>query len=538
MHEPAPHPVHSHAAFSTTPQEFNFPDNVTLMSTTDTSSHVTYANEAFLRVSGFTRAELLGQPHNIVRHPDMPREAFADMWATLKSGDAWTALVKNRRANGDYYWVRANVTPIRRDGQTVGYMSVRTRPDRAEIEATESLYKRFREGTVRGKAFHKGLIVRRGLLGFTRWGQLMPVRWRLRIALGCVAASSVAGSLTIGDMGHLLIPAIPVFVVACLASLWLEKQIAKPLTQALDQAKAAAAGQPGANINMNRVDEIGMIMRAVNQAGLNLRSLVDDVATQTSGLHQSSGQVANRNKNLSKRVTDTQLKLHETAAAAEQITTAVEQSATNARSARDLSTGAHHAAEHGRQVVDQVVQSMSGIAAASAEISEINNLINSIAFQTNILALNAAVEAARAGEAGRGFAVVAEEVRNLAQRSAVAAADIKILIDKSVQQTSEGSRLATQAGTTMGDVVAEVQHANTLISEISTNAQEQSIGIAQISQAVADLGRITLQNADLVQESSDSAHDLFAHTAMLNSTISVFEQNRQNTPAASTTITP
>lgn len=518
--------INAYATHASTQQEFVFPDDVTLMSTTDTSSYVTYANEAFLRVSGFARDELLGQPHNIVRHPDMPREAFADMWATLKAGDTWTALIKNRRADGDYYWVRANVTPIRRDGGIVGYMSVRTRPDRAEIEAASSLYRRFTNGAARGLAFHKGLIVRTGLLGFTRWGQIMPVRWRLRVGLAGVVASTVAGSLMVGGMDSLLTPALSATAGACLTGLWLEKRIAKPLIAALDQAKAAAAGQPGANMNMNRVDEIGMIMRAVNQAGLNLRSLVDDVAAQTGGLHHSSEQVANGNEDLARRVGDTQARLHETAAAAEQITAAVEQSAGNARSASDLSTGARHAAEQGREVVDKVVQSMEGIAAASAEIGEINNLINSIAFQTNILALNAAVEAARAGEVGRSFAVVAGEVRSLAQRSAVAAADIKALIDKSVQQTAEGSRLAAQAGTAIGNVVSEVERVNTLIAEISTSAQEQSTGVAQISRAVVDLEHIAMQNAELVGESSDSARDLFAHTAMLTSTIHVFEQNR------------
>ncbi len=507
-----------------TQQEFEFPDDVTLMSTTDTSSHVTYANEAFLRVSGFGRGELLGQPHNIVRHPDMPKEAFADMWATLKSGDAWTALVKNRRANGDYYWVRANVTPIRRDGKIIGYMSVRTRPSRTEINTTASLYKRFTGGTARGLAFHKGLIVRKGMLGFMRWRQIMPVRWRLRIGLGLVVASTAAGNVISGGIDSLPAPVISAFAGACLVGLWLESRIAKPLIQALDQAKAAAAGQHGPNMNMNRVDEIGMIMRAVNQAGLNLRSLVDDVATQTGGLHQSSGQVASSNEDLARRVTDTQARLQETAAAAEQITVAVKQSAENAQSARSLSTGAHHAAEQGREVVDRVVQSMASIAASSAEIGEINNLINSIAFQTNILALNAAVEAARAGEVGRGFAVVAGEVRSLAQRSAVAAADIKALIDKSVQQTTEGSKLAAQAGTAIGNVVTEVQRVNTLISEISTSSQEQSMGVAQISHAVVDLERIAMQNAELVRGSSGSAQDLFAHTAMLNSTIQVFDQ--------------
>ena len=119
-----------------TQQEFDFPDGATLMSTTDPSSHITYANEAFVAISGFPRAELQGQPHNVVRHPDMPKQAFADMWATLKAGEAWTGIVKNRRKNGEYYWVRANVTPLVRGGSIVGYLSVRTRPGQSENTAT------------------------------------------------------------------------------------------------------------------------------------------------------------------------------------------------------------------------------------------------------------------------------------------------------------------------------------------------------------------------------------------------------------------
>jgi len=149
-----------------TQREYQFPDSETLLSTTDTRSHITYANAAFIRTSGFELDELIGQPHNQVRHPDMPPEAFADMWHSLKEGESWTALVKNRRKNGDHYWVRANATPMRRNGQLVGYLSVRTKPSRAEVQATETLYQRFREGRAAGLAFHRGLIVRTGLM---RW---------------------------------------------------------------------------------------------------------------------------------------------------------------------------------------------------------------------------------------------------------------------------------------------------------------------------------------------------------------------------------
>ncbi len=169
-------PVSQHA--------YELGDNATLMSTTDPHSHVTYANAAFLQESGFERAEIIGSPHNLVRHPDMPPQAFADMWATLKDGRSWTALVKNRRKNGDHYWVRASATPMRRNGQVVCYMSVRTEPSRDEVAAATSLYAALREGRAGGLAFHKGLIVRTGLMAWTSLLQRMSAGAQLVDAAG------------------------------------------------------------------------------------------------------------------------------------------------------------------------------------------------------------------------------------------------------------------------------------------------------------------------------------------------------------------
>ena len=147
-----------------TQQEYVFDNDATLMSTTDPESYINYANDAFIDVSGFSLEEIKGQPHNLVRHPDMPKQAFADMWSTLKQGEPWTALVKNRRSNGDHYWVRANAIPVIRQGKVKGYMSVRTRPAAEEVTAAEEVYRQFREGQENGQSFHKGLIIRTGLM--------------------------------------------------------------------------------------------------------------------------------------------------------------------------------------------------------------------------------------------------------------------------------------------------------------------------------------------------------------------------------------
>jgi aerotaxis receptor len=184
-----------------TQREYQFPATATLLSTTDTASHITYANAAFIRTSGFSADALIGQPHNIVRHPDMPQEAFADMWRSLKQGQSWTALVKNRRSDGDHYWVRANAAPMRRDGQLTGYLSARTKPTRAEIEATEPIYARFKAGRASGLAFRNGLIVRTGALKWMSALQLLPSAWRVRLPLIGVALLASPGLTAAGLTG-------------------------------------------------------------------------------------------------------------------------------------------------------------------------------------------------------------------------------------------------------------------------------------------------------------------------------------------------
>jgi aerotaxis receptor len=276
-----------------TQQEFEFPDNATLMSTTDTESYVTYANAAFMQVSGFSHEEIQGQPHNVVRHPDMPKEAFADMWSTLKGGEPWTALVKNRRKNGDHYWVRANATPVVRNGKPAGYMSVRTKASREEIAAAEALYRDFREGKAGNRRFHKGLIVRTGLMGWTSVFQTMPVRWRIRSALLSVAPTVALAAWLLGLKGVALAGFAGVSAaVSMFASLWLEAQISRPLEQVREQALRVASGESQKAVHMNRVDEIGMTLRTISQLGLMFRWLIDDVSEQVINVQTASNEIA------------------------------------------------------------------------------------------------------------------------------------------------------------------------------------------------------------------------------------------------------
>jgi len=506
-----------------TQREFEFPDNATLMSTTDTQSNITYANTAFVEVSGFSPEEIHGQPHNLVRHPDMPKEAFADMWDTLKGGEPWTALVKNRRKNGDHYWVRANATPVVRDGQPVGYMSVRTKASREEIAAAEALYKDFREGNARHRRFHRGLILRSGLMAWTSVVQTMPVRWRIRSALLVLAPTLIVGAWALGLAGGALGGfAGGASICLLLASWWLEAQISRPLEQMREQALRVASGDSQKVVHMNRVDEIGMTLRTISQLGLMFRWLIDDVSGQVLNVQTASNEIAQGNSDLSARTEQAATNVQQTAASMTQMTATVKSNAETATQANQLSGSASDAAARGGRAVSEVVTTMNDITDSSKRIGEIIGVIDGIAFQTNILALNAAVEAARAGEQGRGFAVVAGEVRALAQRSASAAKEIKSLIGASVAKVESGARLVDDAGKTMDEIVVQVKRVSDLIAEISSATIEQSSGITQVSQAVSDLDHITQQNAALVEQSAAASESLKQQAARLVDAVSVF----------------
>jgi len=507
--------------------EYPFPDGVTLMSTTDTQSHITYANEAFVQASGFSRDEILGQPHNAVRHPDMPTQAFADMWATLKAGESWTALVKNRRKNGDHYWVRANATPIQRGGAVTGYMSVRTKPEPQEVSAADELYRRFREGRAGSLAFHKGILVRTGWMGWTTVFKTMPVRWRMRLSAMVTVIVPLLAAMAAGVTGMALGAVAAALLVAAVAgTALLESQVATPLAAILAQAQQVASGQAGRNIQFDRVDEIGMLLRAINQAGLNLRALVDDVGERATSVDTNSTEIAQGSMDLSSRTEEQASALEQTAASMEQLSSTVKQNADNARQGNQLAVSASAVAAKGGEVVGQVVQTMKGINDSSKKIADIISVIDGIAFQTNILALNAAVEAARAGEQGRGFAVVAAEVRSLAGRSADAAKEIKGLISASVERVTQGTALVDQAGATMTEVVSSIRRVADIMGEISAASSEQSTGVAQVGEAVAQMDQATQQNAAMVEQSAAAAESLKEQAQQLVQAVAVFKSGQ------------
>ena len=304
---------------------------------------------------------------------------------------------------------------------------------------------------------------------------------------------------------------------------WLIRSIRRPLLQANELASGIAKGDLTMQIDTSRGDEFGDLMKSLAAMNDSLGRMVHQVRQSTDSIATASAEIATGNNDLAQRTEQTSSNLQSTASSMDQLTTTVQQSADNARQASTLAANASSVAEKGGAVVQQVVLTMEEINTSSKKIADIIGVIDGIAFQTNILALNAAVEAARAGEQGRGFAVVASEVRSLAQRSAEAAKEIKTLIGTSVDKVASGTKLVSDAGATMSDIVQSVRKVADVISEITAASNEQSSGIAHVNQAIGNLDQMTQQNAALVEESAAAAESLRDQASQLAQAVSVFK---------------
>ncbi len=305
---------------------------------------------------------------------------------------------------------------------------------------------------------------------------------------------------------------------------WLvTRSITRPLSEAVRIAQTVAAGDLTSRISAGSGDETGQLLLALRDMNASLQNIVGQVRGSTDSIATGSSQIASGNLDLSARTEQQASALEQTASAVDELTSTVKQNGDNARQANQLAVSASDVAVKGGQVVSQVIETMAAINESARKIVDIIGVIDGIAFQTNILALNAAVEAARAGEQGRGFAVVATEVRNLAQRSAAAAREVKELIGDSVDKVDTGSKLVTQAGNTMDDIVASVQRVTDIMGEISSASHEQEIGIGQIHQAITEMDGVTQQNAALVEEAAAAASSLNEQAGNLAQAVSVFK---------------
>lgn len=326
-----------------------------------------------------------------------------------------------------------------------------------------------------------------------------------------------AASTTMIALGLIAIAAGVVFAVL------VTRSITRPVNEAVNIARTVASGDLRNNIVVKSGDEIGQLLQALKDMNASLTKVVTQVRSGTDTIATASTQIAAGNLDLSSRTEEQASALEETASSMEELTSTVKQNAENAAQANQLAKSASDVATEGGAVVSQVVHTMNAINASATRIVDIIGVIDGIAFQTNILALNAAVEAARAGEQGRGFAVVAAEVRNLAQKSAGAAKEIKALIDDSVQKVDAGTRLVDQAGATMNEVVLSVQRVTDIVAEITAASREQSAGIDQINQAIMQMDDVTQQNAALVEEAAAASQSMEEQAGKLVEVVSVFK---------------
>lgn len=506
-----------------TGKAFAFPADQTLISVTDIKGRITYCNSNFVSVSGFTEAELLGQPHNMVRHPDMPAEAFRDMWETLQAGLPWSALVKNRRKNGDHYWVRANASPVRDGDRILGYMSVRTCPRADEVAQAESLYAQMNAELQRGRlvqGLYRGEPVQRTALGALK--RTLTLSLPAKLGVG-VALSSLLPLVATG-LDFPLWAALPLaLVLVALVMGWAFKALFAPLKIIQRNIELLAAGDLSRNIPVRHHGLFGSVELALNQLTLGVRTVVRDARHEVGDLRTGSREIAMGSHDMSARTEAQASSLEETAAALEEITGTVRNTAqlahdgsAFAREATDVSQRSHEAVQSARATMTEIEES-------SRKIGEILQLIEGVAFQTNILALNAAVEAARAGEQGRGFAVVAAEVRALAQRTTAAARDVRALINESNERVSKGSERTEQALSRMGEAMSAVSKTAALLSQIESASREQELGVSQINQAVAQLDAITQQNAAMSEELFSVAEAQDKHVQSVHNTIRVFK---------------
>ena len=575
-------------------------NTTSIVSETNLKGEILAVNDKFMEVAKYSKDELIGKPHNIVRHPDMPKEVFKQLWATIGRGEIFRGVVKNRAKDGTPYYVDAVIKPIMGpNGKPRKYLGVRYDITEYEIArhnmkgVLDAINKSY--GTIEFDL--KGNILTANTIFLQMMGyelnelvgkphslfvepavsQGMDYRalWE-KLAQGAHEAGQYKCLGKGGREVWLQASYNPVmdevgrtFKVIGLATDITQQRLA--LIEVEKLIKAAAVGQLSQRIktdiftgdlrdlteSVNRlVDAVTLplreaqgvlnalaandlttcmtgayqgefedMKRALNQALTNLTNTIQSVYQVTRGVLSGAETISQGNENLSQRTSEQAAALEETSASMEEMTATVKQNADNAKQADQLAIAARQTADEGTEVIHKAVAAMGEINQSSKKIADIITVIDEIAFQTNLLALNAAVEAARAGEHGRGFAVVAAEVRNLAQRSALAAKEISGLIKESIQRVTDGSALVNQSGETLENIVNSVKRVTDIIAEISAASQEQAIGIDQVNKAIMSMDQTTQQNVGLVEATTSSAQAMQEQAKGLFQQVAVFKVN-------------
>ncbi|MGD9604311.1 MAG: methyl-accepting chemotaxis protein [Gammaproteobacteria bacterium] len=533
--------------------------NITsIVSEADKKGDILNCNDKFIEVSKYPREELIGHGHNTTRHPDMPKAVFKEMWNTIGHGKIFRGVVKNRAKDGTPYYVDAVIAPILgENGKPKKYLGVRYDITETEIERMNArgvlgaIDESF--GYIEFDLVGNVTSANRNFLDLTGYRaeevvgrhhrMFMPAeeanteayrQFWVDLAAGKPQSSVYRRVSKSGDSIYIQATYAPVkdemdrvFKIVKIATdvtaqKKYEMAVADILRATADVMQSVRSGDLRREMAGQYEGEFAVLQDAVNGTIAQLRDIVGKIREGALSINTAAGEVSKGNTDLSSRTESQAASLEETAASMEEMTSSVQQNADNSRRANQLAASARDQAKEGGQVVSRAVEAMSAINDSSRRISDIIGVIDEIAFQTNLLALNAAVEAARAGEQGRGFAVVASEVRNLAQRSASAAKEIKALINDSVHKVSEGTRLVDESGQTLGEIVTAVAKVSDIVSEIALASEEQASGIAQVNTAVTQMDQMTQQNAALVEEAAAASESMDQESRSLLEVVQFF----------------
>ncbi len=479
-----------------------------IVTKTDLKGKITYANPAFIEISGFTKDELMGQPHNIVRHPDMPKEAFEDLWNTTRADVPWRGRVKNRCKDGGYYWVDAYVTPLTENGQKIGYMSVRTAPTQQQKDDAQQLYQQVSQGTVK--------------FPYTKLTQGRSIGVDIALSIGLIITLAVAQAFVSGPWVWVVLACE--IAVAVASWFWLGYQIRTPLAQMNACMQALSEGNFKTEVNTQATREFSNSLISLKSMQVNLRAIVSDVVSAAGHVKEDANQLNSLATELMERSRQQSDGINGVAAALEELSVSVseiseatgnssrhaEQALSVVATGTDRMQQSMEATEQVVEVVNHAQQKIDQLHGAVGKISVVTQTITEIAEKTNLLALNAAIEAARAGESGRGFAVVADEVRKLAELTRHSTTEIA----STVAGVQSGTQEALE---TMGRAVKEVRHGTSMIQSANESLGNISTASRGVAESAHDIASMLDQQS---QASTEVANSMERMSALTESNVS------------------